>query len=93
VFNVGGFEPTSHRDLVHLLIATAGTGSYRFTEWPPEKKAIDIGDFYADSTKFRQTTGWTAAVGLRDGLGRTVAYYREHLDKYVDRSSRPAQTV
>src|SRR6187397_333369 len=44
VFNVGGLEPMSHRDLVHLLIATAGTGSYRFTEWPAEKKAIDIGD-------------------------------------------------
>ena len=58
VFNVGGFEPISHRDLVHLLIALAGTGSYRFVEWPPEKKAIDIGDFYADWTLISDTLGW-----------------------------------
>ena len=50
VFNVGGVEPIAHRDLVELLIDVAGTGRYRFVEWPPEKKAIDIGDFYADSS-------------------------------------------
>jgi UDP-glucose 4-epimerase len=49
VFNVGGLEPTSHRDLVELLIELAGSGRVRYVEWPPEKKAIDIGSFYADS--------------------------------------------
>jgi UDP-glucose 4-epimerase len=49
VFNVGGSQPIAHRDLVDLLISIAGTGRYRLVEWPPEKKAIDIGDFYADS--------------------------------------------
>ena len=53
VFNVGGMEPISHRDLVELLVSVAGTGRYRFVEWPPEKKAIDIGDFYADSSLHR----------------------------------------
>ena len=54
MFNVGGIEPISHRDLVELLIAIAGSGRYRFVEWPPEKKAIDIGDFYADSSLIRR---------------------------------------
>jgi UDP-glucose 4-epimerase len=93
VFNVGGDHPISHRDLTALLVDIAGTGRVAYVAWPPDKKAIDIGDFYADSTKFRQTTGWTPTVSLRDGFSRTIAYYREHLDKYVDRSSRPAQTV
>ena len=35
-----------------LLVELAGSGRYRFVEWPPEKKAIDIGSFYADSTRF-----------------------------------------
>ena len=83
VFNVGGDEPVSHLALVELLIAAAGTGSFRLVEWPPDKKAIDIGSFYADSARFRQTTGWTPAVPLREGLARTVAYYREHLPRYV----------
>jgi UDP-glucose 4-epimerase len=93
VFNVGGDRPVSHRDLTALLVDLAGSGRVGYVEWPPEKKAIDIGDFYADSAKFRAMTGWTAAVTLRDGLSRTIAYYREHFDKYVDRSSHPAQTV
>ncbi len=84
VFNVGGHEPLMHRDLVELLLRTAGRGSVRFVEWPDEKKRIDIGSFYSDSSKFERVTGWRPAVGLADGLARTLAYYREHFDRYVD---------
>jgi UDP-glucose 4-epimerase len=84
VFNVGGSEPVSHRDLVHLLLEVAGTGRVRYVEWPEDKKAIDIGSFYADSSRFRAATGWTPRVGLREGLARTVAYYREHLPQYLE---------
>ncbi len=87
VFNVGGTEPISHRDLVHLLIDVAGTGRYRMVEWPAEKKAIDIGSFYADSTKFRTTVGWDPRVGLREGLCRTIEFYREYLTHYIDDAS------
>jgi UDP-glucose 4-epimerase len=84
VFNVGGSEPVSHRDLVRLLIDVAGSGRARFVAWPPDKQRIDIGSFYSDSTKFRQATGWTPAVGLRDGLDRTVRFFREHLSRYLE---------
>ena len=83
VLNVGGLEPIAHRDLVQLLVDIAGSGRYRFVEWPPEKKAIDIGDFYADSTRIDRTLGWKPTVGLADGLRRTVEFYREHFDRYV----------
>ena len=84
VFNVGGDEPISHRELVSLLVEIAGSGTVRFVEWPPEKKRIDIGSFYSDSTKFRTATGWQPSVSLREGLRRTVAFYRQHLEHYVD---------
>jgi UDP-glucose 4-epimerase len=84
VFNVGGAEAISHRELVALLLDVAGAGSVRFVEWPPDAKAIDIGSFYADSSKFARTTGWRPAVGLREGLTRTVAFYRDHLPRYLD---------
>jgi UDP-glucose 4-epimerase len=84
VFNVGGQTPISHRDLVALLLDVAGTGRVTFVEWPAEKKAIDIGSFYADSSKFKAAVGWEAAVSLRDGLQRTVGYYREHLGHYLN---------
>jgi UDP-glucose 4-epimerase len=84
VFNVGGMEPVGHRDLVQLLIDVAGTGRVRYVGWPAEKKAIDIGSFYADSSRFRATTGWEPRVGLREGLERTVAYYRQFLQHYLE---------
>ena len=87
---MGGSEPISHRDLVHLLIEVAGTGRVRFVEWPAEKKAIDIGSFYADSSRFAASTGWQPRVSLREGLARTVAFYREHLTRYLDPT--PAET-
>jgi UDP-glucose 4-epimerase len=83
-FNVGGSEPISHRDLVKLLVELSGAGSYRFVEWPADKKAIDIGSFYADSTRFATATGWTPQVTLRDGLARTLDYYRENLPHYLN---------
>jgi UDP-glucose 4-epimerase len=84
VFNVGGYEPISHRDLVALLIDVAGSGSVKFVEWPEERKAIDIGSFYSDSSKFAAATGWRPAVDLRDGLRRAVEFYRAHLPHFVE---------
>ena len=81
--NVGGLEPISHRDLVALLVRVAGSGRHRFVEWPPEKKLIDIGDFYADSTRIQQTLGWSPRTTLSDGLRQTIEFYRSHLDRYV----------
>jgi UDP-glucose 4-epimerase len=90
VFNVGGDRPISHRELTTLLMEIAGTGRVEYVEWPAENKAIDIGSFYADSSKFRYTTGWAPSVTLRDGLSQTIAFYREHWDHYVDAESKGA---
>jgi UDP-glucose 4-epimerase len=84
VFNVGGTEPTAHRDLVALLLDEAGRGSSRFVPWPDDKRRIDIGSFYSDSTKFMRATGWKPAVDLREGFRRTLAYYRQHFEKYIE---------
>jgi UDP-glucose 4-epimerase len=82
-FNVGGEQPISHRDLAALLVEIAGAGRVEYVEWPADKKSIDIGSFYADSTKFKRTTGWSPSVSLADGLRETVAFYREHLGEYI----------
>jgi UDP-glucose 4-epimerase len=84
VFNVGGSGPVAHRDLVESLVEIAGTGRVRYVPWPADKKKIDIGSFYADSSKFGSATGWAPAVDLRDGLRRTVDFYRANLSRYVE---------
>jgi len=96
VFNIGGDEPISLKDLSTMLVQMAGSGKVQYVEWPAEKKAIDIGDFYADSTKFKLTTGWRPTVGLKDGFKQTIAFYKKNLARYVDhgdRTSRAAERV
>ena len=88
VFNVGGTEPIAHRDLTAMLIEEAGAGTMRFVPWPEEKRKIDIGSFYTDSSRFTAATGWTPRVPLREGLRRTLAFYRAHLGRYVEENAR-----
>jgi len=82
VFNLGGLEPISLRELTELIIEVAGRGSYRLVPFPKERQAIDIGDFYADYGKIKRTLGWEPKVRLREGLERTIAYYRKHGERY-----------
>jgi UDP-glucose 4-epimerase len=91
VFNVTGTDPVRLRDVAALLVEIAGGGSVEYVPWPPARKAIDIGSVYADATKFETTTAWRPRVGLREGLARTVAFYRLHLARYVgDAAGAPA---
>ncbi len=84
VFNVGGAEPLSLTSLAARLVEIAGRGRFECVPWPDNKRAIDIGSFFADSRKLTARTGWTPTVRLDDGLRRTVDFYRTHFSKYVD---------
>jgi len=92
VFNVGGSEPISHVQLVQQLVAAAGSGSYRLVPWPADKKAIDIGDFYSDSSRMLAATGWAPTTSLATGLERTLAFYRAHFGHYVPAASQVGAT-
>jgi UDP-glucose 4-epimerase len=77
--NVGGIEPASLRDVAELCQELAGEGgAVHEAPWPPDREKIDIGSIYVDDTRLRELTGWSPKVGLREGLERTFAFYREH---------------
>jgi len=74
IFNVGGVDPpVSLVELAELLGAP-----YRLVPFPADRESIDIGDYYADDSKLRERLGWEPRVGLREGLERSLEYYREH---------------
>ena len=83
VFNLGGPSVLTLRALADLLVEVAGGGTYRVREFPADRKAIDIGDYYADDRRIRRALGWAPVVGEREGLARTLAFYRAHLDHYL----------
>jgi dTDP-glucose 4,6-dehydratase/UDP-glucose 4-epimerase len=78
VYNLGSDEVVSLLDLARRLTALQAGGRLEVVPFPPERKAIDIGDYYGDASLIRAELGWSAAVGLDDGLARTVDYYRRH---------------
>jgi UDP-glucose 4-epimerase len=82
VFNVGAIEPISLRELAELLIEVAGTGSYELVPFPADRKAIDIGSIYVDDRKIRRVLRWQPRVDLREGLTRTVSFYRANRAQY-----------
>jgi UDP-glucose 4-epimerase len=83
VFNVGGSPPVALSDLAQIITAVAGTGSFACKAFPAERKRIDIGDYYANDRRFREVTGWEPRVDLKDGLARSIDYYRKYLAAYV----------
>ncbi|MBI3825233.1 MAG: NAD-dependent epimerase/dehydratase family protein [Candidatus Rokubacteria bacterium] len=83
VFNLGGESPISLRELAGLLVELNGGGRYVQRAFPPERKRIDIGDYYSDHRLIRGELGWGPTVPLREGLRRTLDFYRAHLGHYV----------
>lgn len=78
VFNLGGDRVISLLELAELMIELNGGGSFRIQEYPPERLAIDIGDYYADFHKARDRLAWQPSESLEEGLARSLAFYREH---------------
>jgi UDP-glucose 4-epimerase len=87
VFNLGGDYVISLKDLADLLIEVNGGGEYIVKEFPPDRKRIDIGDYYADYSLIRSTLGWEPKIPLREALKRTLDYYKNYLDIYEHANS------
>ena len=82
VYNVGSGEPVTLRCIAELLGELCPGARYRLAPFPPEQKAIDIGDYVADTSKICRDTGWQPRVALRDGLARMIEYYQVHRAEY-----------
>ncbi len=85
IFNLGGDDIYSLAQTAQLLCDVGGGEATTFSvkEYPKDRKKIDIGDYYADYFLILQKLGWWPKTTLRDGLSKTVAYYREHLKNYL----------
>ena len=82
VFNLGHQEHVSLQELAALFVKLNGSGNYELVPFPDDRKAIDIGDYYADFRKIDKLLGWSPQVGLENGLGRTLDFYRANRAHY-----------
>lgn len=83
VFNLGGERPYSLKELAESLIQVHGGGTYVLKAFPEERRKINISHIYNDISLVRERLGWQPQVHLKEGLSRTVDYYRHHLERYL----------
>jgi UDP-glucose 4-epimerase len=81
-FNLGASDWLSLRDLAALMVEIHGSGKYEIVPFPPERKAIDIGSYYSDYRLIAERLGWEPRVSMREGITRSLAFYREHRKHY-----------
>jgi dTDP-glucose 4,6-dehydratase/UDP-glucose 4-epimerase len=84
VYNLGSSEVIGLKALAEMLIDLGTEGTYELISFPADRKLIDIGDYYSDFSLIARELGWQPKVTLREGLGRTIAYYRSNLRHYLD---------
>ena len=83
IYNLGSDEPVSLLKLAEMLREINPEAEpFAIVPFPPEKKRIDIGDYHGDFTKMTEQLGWKPEVSLREGLMRTVAFYRANKAHY-----------
>jgi UDP-glucose 4-epimerase len=75
VFNIGRGEAVSVRALCEAIARELGAEGIAPVH--AAERAGDVRHSRADASRARRVLGWSAAVGLAEGLRDTVAWYRE----------------
>lgn len=81
VYNLGGI-PICLKDFVESAIKINGSGDYEIIPFPEDRKAIEIGDYIADYSKIKNTVVWEPKTSLKDGLERTINFYKKYREHY-----------
>jgi nucleoside-diphosphate-sugar epimerase len=81
VCNLGAKRSYSLLNFVHYLQQYCNF-EYALVPFPPDHKAIDIGDYYADFQLFQSLTGWTPKIEIEEGLKKTVEYFKLYRNLY-----------
>jgi dTDP-glucose 4,6-dehydratase/UDP-glucose 4-epimerase len=82
VFNLGSAEVVDLKSVAEMMLSLRPDAKYELVSFPPERKAIDIGDYYSDFNLITQELGWTPKIDLLSGLRKTLAYYSAHRAHY-----------
>jgi UDP-glucose 4-epimerase len=82
ILNVGHDRPSTFLEVAETLRELVPGTRIEFTEFTPERRAQEPGDFVSDITKIRRLVGWEPKVSLREGLARTAAFYQERRADY-----------
>lgn len=81
VFNLGG-DAISLLDFVKKAIEVIGKGTYSTSQFPSDRKHIEIGNYVANRKKITRMLGWEPKQELSGGIRKTISYYKKYRKKY-----------
>jgi UDP-glucose 4-epimerase len=82
-FLVGSDFEASLAEIAQMVVAAAGQGKVVNRPYPPGVKEIEVLRFKTDFSRMRERAGWSPKVPLKEGIGRTVDFYRTKLSLYL----------
>jgi len=82
VYNLGSGAAVPFIEMARLVAAAVPGTELRQVAWPQDRYFLETGDYLSDITRITAATGWRPKTTHKDGIERTVAYYREHQKEY-----------
>lgn len=82
IFNVGNDSSVSFAEVGECIVQIAGSGRIEKTEFTPERKLNEPGDIYLDISKIKRTIKMSPRTELKEGIKKTVDFYRENKAHY-----------
>ena len=82
VYNLGTGTAVPFIEMARLVAEAVPGTELRQVAWPQDRYFVETGDYLSDITRITAATGWRPKTTPKDGIERTVAYYREHRKEY-----------
>jgi len=82
IFNIGSGVGTKFKDMVYTIIDVVGKGKIKNVPWPDDYQNVETGDYVTDITKIKKYLEWSPKYELREGIFRTVEFYKKNQEHY-----------
>jgi len=83
VYNLGSDEVISLIGVAEKMTSMGYGGKFKLIPFPPERKVIDIGDYYGDYSLIKRDLNWSPKVSIDEGLRITAAFYQQYFKHYI----------
>ena len=81
VYNLGSERAESIQELLSMLLEMS-EAEIEVVQEPARLRPTDVPVVVSDCSKFRERTGWSATVSLRDSLESVLKYWRERVREH-----------
>ena len=82
VYNVGSGQGVAFAEMARLVAELIPGTTVVETPWNPGSYFVETGNYVSDISRIQRDTGWRPRVLLREGIERTIEFYRRYKTFY-----------